>query len=49
MGENTDVMRRFYRPRNTKLRYSCDAIAMANSTLGPDGQGKVVWWREMTY
>ncbi len=44
IGENTAVQPLWFHPRNTKLRYSCDAINMANGLTG--GGLQAVYWKE---
>ncbi len=48
IAENTSAQDKQFRPRNTKTRYSCNAIAMANKSAGWSSSSKeVVWWKEV--
>ena len=46
IAEDTAAVAKQFRPRNTKTRYSCDAIAMANLAAGWNPGKDVVWWKE---
>jgi hypothetical protein len=49
IGESAAVQPRWYRPRNTKLRYSCDGLRVANAAAGfPSATTKeIVWWKQV--
>jgi hypothetical protein len=47
IGENTAVQPQWYKPRNTKLRYSCDAINMANKLTTGAGAPRTLWWKDV--
>ena len=47
IAEDTFAVDKQFRPRNTKTRYSCDAIAMANLATGWNPARDVLWWKEV--